>query len=274
MSPGAAPFIMLRMAHKRKALTGVIAGILLAVAAGYASWDYTRGLGSPAPLGTPLPEVVPAYEILPREQMAEASLNQRRIPEAMLEMLAMQPDGSPPLRYTINCELADFIIRHPYGAQTISFPVEEVQKDKTLIEAIFKFDQPIKMLKYTAENRQEGESVVEYAARLHDELEASGVEFYPDTTPFDVDEYHFEHFEYRREAEDGETRTHYIYIGQLGRSNALVMNFISTPELHERARPMVLKIIGSFIPGWKMLSYLDDGSAQTETDTTDAQTGQ
>ena len=248
---------MLRMARSPKTWLLMATWLILGLAAGTGAWIWARGQATTEmPLGVPLPAVVPQYTVIPKDSEEGVSLLERRMPEGMLGQLAAQPDGLAPLKYPINSEMADFKIRHPFGAQTVSFPYEDVAKDGVLIQAEILFDQPVQALKYSVERRMDGESVVEFTKRLEEAMVPGGEGLYPDTTPFEVDGYRFEHFEYERQSEEGgPVLTHFMYVGSLGPRQALVMNFMTTPGLHERARPGVLKILGSFTPGWQMLEY-------------------
>jgi hypothetical protein len=222
--------------------------LLLGVAAATAAFCCTTTLGDPSPLGVPLPEVPQLFEILPHDDAKNMSVVERRLPEVMLEFLAEQPDGAPPVRFTVRGEFIDFSIGHLSGIETTAFPVEETLKDNVIISGVVHFDQPLKALQYSAPGRREGESLTEYTSRLRYEMEKKGAVYYENVEPLPLEGYRFEHFEYKRENENGEMVSHYLFIGPLG-TRALVMDYMTTPELHERARPWVMKMIRTFKTG-------------------------
>lgn len=222
--------------------------LLIGIVAATAAFYGMATLGDPSPLGVPLPEVPQLFEILPYDDAKDMSVVERKLPEVMLEFLAPQPDGAPPVRFTVRGEFIDFSIGHLSGIETTAFPVEEAIKDNVIISGIVHFDQPLKALQYSAPARREGESVTEYTSRLRYEMERKGAVYYDNVDPLPLEGYRFEHFEYKRENENGETVSHYLFIGPLG-PRALVMDYMSTPELHERARPWVMKMIRTFKAG-------------------------
>lgn len=244
--------IMLPMTRKANSWLGWIVLVVLAAGVGTGTFRWAMAQADPEPLGVPVPKVDAAYELLPAERTGEASVINRQLPESMLELLVEQPDGSPPLRYGISCDIGDFSIRHHYGAQTRAYSYEEVKLDGTLIEGDMMFDHPLRYFKYSAIQRKDKETAAEHAARLHDNLAQEGAKFHPDTTPLEIDGYRFEHFEYDLARESEELITHFLFIGPLGPNRVLVMNFMTVPELHGRTAPAVWKIMRSFVPGWEL----------------------
>jgi len=232
----------------RKRLLPTLLWLLLGISAATVAFCCMITLGDPSPLGVPLPEVPQLFEILSQDNAKNMSVLERRLPKAMLEFLAEQPDGAPPVRFTVQGEFIDFSIGHLSGIETTAFPVEEALKDNVIISGIVHFDQPLKALQYSAPGRGGGESLTEYTSRLRYELERKGAVYYDNVEPLPLEGYRFEHFEYKRENDSGEMVSHYLFIGPLG-TRALVMDYMTTPELHERARPWVMKMIRTFKAG-------------------------
>jgi hypothetical protein len=239
---------MLAMTKQGLSVLPVLGWLLAAVAGGLLAFLAGRLTGSAAPLDTALPAVPRLCEILPREDVADTSLLEMRMPEVLLEFLAPQPDGVPPLLYLADVELVGFKISHPKGAIAVQYPLEEVLEDGVLLQAQLEYDPPLKALKYSMPFRKEGESVTEYTARIRQELERKGATFYADVSPIALEDYRMEHFEYFRELDSGEVVSHYSFIGPLGK-RVLVLDYMMPPELHEQARPWVYKIVRSFRPG-------------------------
>jgi hypothetical protein len=233
----------------------------LSIAAAASSFAATRALGDPAPLDAVLPDVPALFEIIPRENIKETSVVERRIPEVLLEHLAPQPDGSPPLKYGISVDLGDFHIRHPYGTSSSSPGPEQALELGVLLQGEVLYDQPLQKIMYTIPFRLEEESVSTYASRTRYELEQDGAVFHSDVRPLAVEGYRFEHYEYDLEIEGGAVVSHYTFIGPFGKHRVLAMDFMMTPELHELARPYVWKIMRSFSAGWNLRQGAQDYDA-------------
>lgn len=233
----------------RSLLVSVVLSVVAGAIAAAAGFYVARAQSDPAPLGAPLPDVPQLYELIPREQLEESSLVEGRLAEVLLEVLAVQPDGSPPLRYPCDVQFIDFKVWHPYGTTTMSFGADDVAKNDVLVQADLIYDQPLRKLQYSMPHRVEGESLTTHVSRIRHELDQGGARFYPDVSPLALDGYRFEHFEYEQELETGERLSRFVYFGPLGPKRVLRMDFATTPELHELARPYVLKIMGSFKVG-------------------------
>lgn len=230
----------------------VLVVVVIALAAGGGAFFGVRLLGSPAPLGVPLPAVPSLYTIIPREDIDQTSVLQRRLPEVLLEMFADQPDGAPPLRHSVRCDMADFDIAHPYGTTSMLMSPEEASETGALMKAELMYDQPLKKIIYQAPIRQAGESVTTFVSRSRHELERRGAKFYQPTEPLVLNGYRLEHYEYNIELEDGTVVSHFQYFGPFGERRILLIDFMTDPELHEAARPLVHKIMNSFTPGWQI----------------------
>lgn len=242
---------MLAMRDRRLLVTILLSVVVGAVAAA-ATFYAARAQGDPAPLGVPLPEVPQRYEIVPDEQLDESSVVEGRLAEALLEVLALQPDGSPPLRYPCDVEFIDFKVWHPFGTACMSYGAEDVAKTGILVQADLLYGQPLRKLQYSMPSRTDGESLTTWVSRLRHELDQRGARFYPDVSPLVPEGYRLEHFEYEQEAENGERLSRFVYFGPLGPKRVLRMDFVTSPELHELARPYVLKIMGSFKAGARL----------------------
>lgn len=213
-------------------------------------------------MGVPLPDVPQLYEIIPREDIGQTSVVKRRMPEILLEQLAAQPDGAPPLKYGISVDLVDFHIRHPYATSSSSPGPEQAAELGVILKAQVDFDQPIQKFLYTIPFRLDGESVTTYMSRTRYELEQDGAKFYDDVRPLATEGYRFEHYEYDLEIEDGVIVSHFVFVGPLGKKRVLAMDFMTTPELHALAGPYVWKIMRSFEAGW----HLREGAKEYDGD--------
>ncbi|GEM_PF-2144504 len=236
----------------RGLLVSIVLSVVLGVVAAAAAFVTARAQGDPAPLGAPLPQVPRLYEVVPHEQLEESSVVEGRLAEVLLEVLAAQPDGSPPLRYPIDVQFIDFKVWHPYGTASMSYGMEDVAKNNVLVQADLRYDQALRKLQYSMPPRIEGELLTTYVSRVRYELDQAGARFYADVSPLAVEGYRLEHFEYELEAENGERLSHYVYFGPLGPMRVLRMDFVTSPELHELARPYVSKIMGSFKAGERL----------------------
>jgi hypothetical protein len=154
------------------------------------------------------------------------------------------------LRSTYNSERADFAIGHPHGTEMwVHGPAEFAERFVDAL-AVVNLDQPLRYFEYKLPPRREGETSSGFVSRWQHELQQNGARLIGSMEPVEMPAYRLEHFEYEQEA-DGGMLTHFIYVGPMGR-RLLVLDYISEPELHERARPMVEKIIASFKPGWEL----------------------
>jgi hypothetical protein len=244
--------------------------ILIALGAAAGAYAAARQLGDPAPLGAALPVVPQLYEIIPREEVEQTSFLEGRMPEALLEKLAAQPDGAPPLDFRYRSDLADFSVVHPYAVSAVGTGPEEAIETGILLRAEFMYDQPLKKAMYTIPFRHAGESVPEFVARTRFELESEGATFYNDVEPLALDGYRFEHYEFDDELAEGTVVSHFVFIGPFGKPRVLSLDFMTTPELHERARPLVWKIMRSFSAGYSLqegaLKYDEDYIKRNEFD--------
>jgi hypothetical protein len=236
----------------RGLLVSILLSVVLGVVAAGAAFYAAQAQGDPAPLAVPLPRIPQRYEIVPHDRLEESSVVEGRLAEVFLEVLAWQPDGSPPLRYPIDVEIVDFKVWHPYGTGTMSMPMEEVARNDVLIQADLLYDQPLRKLQYSMPHRIEGELLTTYVSRMRYELDRAGARFYADVSPLALEGYRLEHFEYEQETETGERLSHIVYFGPLGPKRVLRLEFVTTPELHELARPYAQKIMGSFKAGEKL----------------------
>lgn len=226
-----------------------LAGWLIAGWAGLALGQ--NMFAQPAPLGEPLPPVKMQWEIISREEADEASVIEKRTPDVWLEFLAFQPDGTPPLRTTYNSERANFSIGHFHGTEMwVHGPAEFAERFVDAM-ALVRLDQPLVRFEYRLPPRRVGEKVHEYVARWQHQLQDAGGELVGNFEPVEYPAYKFEHFEYTLSNDEGDSVSHFIYAGPFGR-RVLVLDYVTMPELHERARPFVEKILTSFKPGWEL----------------------
>jgi len=244
--------------------------IVIALGAAAAAYAGARQLGDPAPLGAALPAVPRLYEIIPREDVEQTSFLEKRMPEALLEKLAAQPDGAPPLDFRYRCDLADFSVVHPYPVSAVGTGPEEAIETGILLRAEFFYDLPIKKAMYTIPFRHADESVPVFVSRTRFELESEGATFYSDVEPLALNGYRFEHYEFDDELEEGTVVSHFVFIGPFGKPRVLSLDFMTTPELHELARPLVWKIMRSFTAGRSLqegaLKYDEDYLKRNEFD--------
>lgn len=240
------------MAIRRRFPIQALLVAVLALAAGVAAYAAAKRLGDPAPLGVVLPDVPQLYEIIPRDELNQTSVVQGRMPAILLEQLAQQPDGASPLKFHYRCDFGDFSIGHPYAASASSPGPEQAVDTGILLKGEFLYDQPIKKIMYTIPFRHEGESVPTFVSRTRFELEKDGAKFYADVKPLGLDGYRFEHYEYDQELKDGSIVSHFVFIGPFGNIRVLSLDFMTTPELHNLARPLVWKMVRSFTAGWDL----------------------
>jgi hypothetical protein len=234
-----------------KLALGIWIAACLVVAAG-AVYAGSRYFTEPAPLGVPLPPVRNTFTILPRDQIQDTSWNKRTTVSAFLEFMAPQPDGMPPLRWPYESTIGDFTIWHPHGTELTN--MGDVDANGVITEgwAVVHYDWPLKEFIYQYAPRKTGERVTEFVARYEHELTANGATLIGNHDTLDLPAYQFQHFEYQEaQPVDGQTISHYIYIGPFGR-RAIVLNFTCLADQHEAARPLIAKIMASFTPGWEL----------------------
>ncbi|MCC7477249.1 hypothetical protein IT575_02225 [bacterium] len=234
------------------ALLGAVLGIA-------ASLAVRSAVASPAPLGQPLPRLSDPIYVSEGVKVSESSVLQKRIAPELLHVLALQPDGAPPLRYPYPSEHADFMMHFPTGTETVFFDNEAFLKDGIESQANVRYDQALKLVKISMPRRQsDKEKVSTFVSRITTDLRRQGAELYPNTERLDQPAYRFEHFEHKREV-NGRMLSNFTYVGPYG-VHVIVIQFSTTPELHESCRPYVDKIMQSFEPGWvaKKAMLLED----------------
>ena len=235
-------------------LLQVIVTVVLAVSA----YSFANQDRSPAPCGVPLPPV-PSLITLADKDFTDASIMKGRIPEPYLQFMAPQPDGVMPLRYPLDVVRCNFKMLLPMG--TTSLPMgDSFLNDAIDSQVVFKFDQQLDFIKISLPMREEGESVIGFATRARQDYEKLGAEFLPAADPLELNGLLFQHFEFRRMTElvKGEPErdvSHYVYFAPAG-VRVLVMDFMTTPQRHEAARPLVEKMMRSIDPGERFLEQL------------------
>ncbi len=228
----------------------LLAGMLGAVLGLLAAFGVRSAVASPAPLGQPLPQLPAPIYFTDGVKVQDSSVLQKRIAPEMLHVLALQPDGCPPLRYPYPGEHADFKMSFPTGTESVIFDNESFLKDGIESQANVRYDQALKLVKISMPRRQsDKESVTTYVSRITSELRRQGAQFNDHTERLDLPAYRFEHFEHQREA-NGRQLSNFTYVGPYG-FHVIVIQFSTTPELHEACRPYVEKIMRSFEPGWQ-----------------------
>lgn len=230
--------------------------ISVALALGVVAFFVAYGYGDEAPLGAALPEVPVLIEHEGIE-VGDSSFLDGRLNERMLELMAPQADGFPPLVRPYTSKSAGFTIGHPYGTVLRVFLRDEFQKDNVLSQAYFSFGIPLTALKYSLPPMQEGEQVTVYVSRVRHELDVQGVEFLAPQAVVQLENYRFETLQYKRQTDQGKQQVHFAFFGPFY-PRVLVIDFITTPQLRESAIPLIKKIIESFEPGAKLLGLLEE----------------
>ncbi|MEZ5339158.1 MAG: hypothetical protein R3F46_12980 [bacterium] len=213
---------------------------------------------SPTPCGVPLPDV-PQLVTDVGKVIEDLNIMERQIPTTYLQFMAPQPDGIMPLRYPLDVRRADFSLELPMG--TTSLPMgDSFEEDAVDSQVIFQYKQQLDYIKISMPPRYEGESITDFVARARKDYEGLGASFRPGKDPLEFNGMIFQHFEYSRptqyEAEaPPKDMSHYIYFAPAG-SRVLVMDFLTTPERHEEARPLVEKIMRSIEPGERFLQQM------------------
>lgn len=244
--------------------------ISVAIALGLVAYFAVLPFGDPAPLGAALPQI----PILIEHEgiaLADSSFLEGRLNERMLELMAPQADGYPPLVRPYTSKSAGFTIDHPYGTSIRIFMMDEFQKDNVLSQAFFSYGVPLTALKYSLPPIQEGDQVTVYVSRVRHQLEAEGVEFLEPQGVVVLENYRFESLQYKRKTDLEADQVHFAFFGPFDR-RVLVIDFVTSPQQRESAIPLINKIITSFEPGDKLLKLLDK-SGQAMSRQPDAGTG-
>ena len=244
--------------QKGRGSSSLLLQLVLTLLASWLAFSIASKDRSQTPCGTPLPEVPVLVERTDTD-FDNISVMQGRIPDEYLQFLAPQPDGAMPLRYPHDVYRSDFSMMLPMGCTTIPLG-DTFEEDAIDSQVIFKFDQQLDYIKISLPMREEGESVSEFVARARHDYEQLGAEFRENTEALEMDGMLFQHFEYDRltqyaEDEPEQEVSHYVYFGPAG-VRALVIDFITTPERHELARPVVEKIMRSIEPGDRFLQQM------------------
>ena len=213
---------------------------------------------SPAPCGVPLPEV-PQLVTDVGTVIEDMNISAREIPTTYLQFMSPQPDGIMPLRYPLEVRRADFSLELPMG--TTSLPMgDSFEEDSVDSQVVFQYKQQLDYIKISMPPRQEGESVTDFVARARKDYEGIGATFRQEKDPLEFNGMIFQHFEYSRPTQyeadaPPKDMSHYIYFAPAG-PRVLVMDFLTTPDRHEEARPLVEKIMRSIEPGERFLKQM------------------
>lgn len=239
----------------------------------WGAWSYASQDRSEVPCGVPIPEI-PQLVTSEGVGFENASIADGRIPEDYLQFMAPQPDGAMPLRYPLEIIRSDISMKLPMGTTTLPMGDDTFQEDAIDSQVVFKWNQQLDFIKVSLPRREPGESVEQFVARARSDYGEIGAEFYPQDEPLEVDGMLFQHFEYKRftsyEGSGPEMDvSHYVYFAPAG-VRVLVLDFLTTPERHETARPLVEKIMRSIRPGDRFLEQMEleypgkfgDGSGQ------------
>ncbi|MCB1186219.1 hypothetical protein KDL29_03550 [bacterium] len=261
--------------------SGLLLQLLVTAVGAWAAYSYLGQDRSPAPCGTPLPDIPQVVTDI-GDDTEGMSIRQGLIPTNYLDFMAPQPDGTMPLRYPLDVYRCDFDLKLPMG--TTSLPMgDSFYEDAVDSQVVFQYEQQLDYMKISLPMRQEGESVTEFVARARSDYEGIGATFKGGTDPLKFDGMIFQHFEFERETQyekDGPSRniSHYVYFGPAG-NRVLVIDFLTTPDRHAEAKPLVEKIMRSISPGNRFLEQMaieypelaEGGSAEDETGSVDSQ---
>jgi hypothetical protein len=243
----------------------VLLAVSLLLAAG-AFWHFSRQ-GSPAPFGVPVPQPKQKF-VTQGVGFEDTDVLAGRFAPPYLEFLAPQPDGTIPLRYPYRSDRGDFSVEHPMGAELTMASPDEFADSGLDALAELKYNQPLKQIRYIFPVRKPGEKLSEVAARMRYDLgQGGGHVVAGSSTPLELPTFRFERVEYTVSPKEVAARSkqgdplptglggadeyHVRFLGPLG-PRVLIAEFITTPELIDRARPQIDKIMHSFRPGWQL----------------------
>jgi hypothetical protein len=244
---------------KRPEFASVMLQIVLTLVLAASAYLLAHRDRSAAPCGAPLPDI-PVLLSLASENFEDVSIIEKRIPAAYLQFMAPQPDGVMPMRYPLEVVRSNLTLQLPMGATSIPMADDTFYKDSIDSQVVFKFDQQLDFIKLSLPLRESGESVTDFVARSRHDYEQLGASFLPDKDPLELPGMLFQHFEYARpvsfrEGEPERDVSHYIYFAPAG-VRVLVVDFMTTTERHESARPLVEKIMRSISPGERFLEQM------------------
>ncbi len=239
-------------------MTAVAAQVILTLALAWLAFNYAGQDRSPTPCGTPLPEI-PQIVTDIGEDFERISVAKGLIPTSYLQFMAPQPDGTMPLRYPLDVFRCDMRMMLPMG--TTSLPMgDSFELDDIDSQVVFNYEQQLDYIKISMPKRNPDESVLEFSKRAHRDYLELGANFRPDRETLKLDGMIFQGFEYDRPTKysmDGVEMdvSHYIYMAPVG-ERVLVLDFLTTPERHESARPLVEKMMRSINPGRRFLENM------------------
>lgn len=244
---------------QRRGFGSILLQLALTAALALAAYSFAHRDRAAVPCGAALPEV-PVLLSLASEDFEDASIIDKCIPAAYLQFMAPQPDGVMPLRYPLEVLRSDLTLQLPMGATSLPMGDDTFYKDAIDSQVVFKFDQQLDFIKISLPLRQTDESVTEFVARARHDYEQLDAEFLPGKDPLELPDMLFQHFEYIRPTSfrDGEPLrdvSHYIYFAPAG-VRVLIIDFMTTTERHDSARPLVEKIMRSIAPGERFLEQM------------------
>jgi len=199
-----------------------------------------------APLGVRLPRVPRPMFVTQGVGPSDLSVVRRRVPEHMLEYLAPQPDGGPPMFSWFESARGGYRLALPLGADPAQPGAESFAKDGVDAISTFLYDMPLRKVILSLRPREQGEGFRAFAERLQKGLAGGTAHGRAET--FDVRGYPFVALEFSYPAPNEETMAHCLFAGPYGRF-VFVADFLSRPRDRRAARTMALKIVRTFVPG-------------------------
>lgn len=204
---------------------------------------------SPAPFGARLPRLPRELYTVEGVQTKDGSVLKRRMPLGLLEHFVPQPDGAVPLQNRFESLLAGYSLLLPPGGDVVEYPAESFNKDGVDCEITFKWDQPLLAIKVSLLQRDDKTSYVAYADRIVAQMQDREAAVIDKPAPYEVDDYPFQKFSYKRMNEKGTELAHFIYVGPFGRF-VLVMDFMGVPQNFAGCKAQVEKSMRTFRPGY------------------------
>ena len=199
-----------------------------------------------APLGVRLPRVPRPMFATEGASPEDLSVVRRQVPEHMLEYLAPQPDGAPPMFSWFASARGGYRLALPLGADPAQLGAESFAKDGVDMVASYLYDMPLRKVICSLRAREPSEGFKAFAERLRADLGGKGQ---ADGEMLDVRGYPFVALEFSYPAPNGETTAHCLFASPYGRF-VFVADFLARPEEKRPARTMALKTVRTFVPGW------------------------
>jgi hypothetical protein len=218
--------------------------VLLVLFAGGLALGYTWGVRR-APLGAAIPPRPKAVIQSDGVKMKDSDVAGRRISTRVLDRLAPQPDGAPPLDMRLHSERGDYSLGVPFGAQMVLLPQDIYKKDYLDAQITFKFGMPLFLVNIYLLPRGAAESYTAVAGRLRGTLPRREARVGEVQEYKLAPRYRFAQFTYVQPTPEGWQERCVVYVTPFG-DHAIGLSFMAHEEHAVEGQALAEKIVASF----------------------------